>query len=72
VLWVQLPKQVDALKLHRRAIAEGVAFMPGQLFSACGKQNNYLRLNYGNTWGPAIEQAVVKLGRLVHAAAEAG
>jgi DNA-binding transcriptional MocR family regulator len=36
VLWVQMPPQVDALALHGKAIAGGVAFMPGQLFSASG------------------------------------
>ena len=71
VLWIQLPPKVDALPLHRQAIEKGVAFMPGQLFSACGKQNNYLRLNYGNAWSPAIARAIEDLGTLVQRAAEA-
>ena len=37
VLWVELPKQVDALALHGEAVAEGIAFTPGQLFSASGR-----------------------------------
>lgn len=68
VLWVQMPPQVDALALHGQAIADGVAFMPGQLFSASGKFGNYLRLNCGNAWTPRIEQAIGRLGRLVHGA----
>ncbi|NRR28737.1 PLP-dependent aminotransferase family protein [Oxalobacteraceae bacterium] len=66
VLWVQMPAQVDALALHDSAIGQGVAFMPGQLFSASGKYRNYLRLNCGNPWGPEVESAVSKLGELVH------
>lgn len=69
VLWIQLPESVDALTLHRRAIKKGIAFMPGQLFSACGKQTNYLRLNYGNAWSPDIARAVEDLGVLVRQAA---
>ncbi|CDG82087.1 aminotransferase-like domain-containing protein [Janthinobacterium agaricidamnosum] len=69
VLWVQMPQQLDALALHGRAIGQGVAFMPGQLFSASGKYRNYLRLNCGNPWGPEIERAVGLLGRMVHQAA---
>ncbi|MGK5052569.1 PLP-dependent aminotransferase family protein [Janthinobacterium sp. RB2P8] len=65
VLWVQMPLQVDALALHGQAIADGVAYMPGQLFSASGKFGNYLRLNCGNAWTPRIEQAISRLGRLV-------
>jgi DNA-binding transcriptional MocR family regulator len=66
VLWVQMPQQVDALALHQSANEQGVAFMPGPLFSASGKHRNYLRLNCGNPWSPEVERAVVKLGELVH------
>lgn len=71
VLWVQMPEQVDALALHHSASAEGVAIMPGPLFSASGKFGNYLRLNCGNNWSQEIERAVSKLGQLVHRAADA-
>lgn len=70
VLWVQMPPQVDALALHRCAIDAGVAFMPGQLFSASGKYANYLRLNCGNPWGPEVERALTTLGELVHRQAD--
>lgn len=70
VLWVQMPPQVDALALHRHANAEGVAFMPGPLFSASGKFGNYLRLNCGNAWSPEIDRAVARLGELVHRQAD--
>jgi DNA-binding transcriptional MocR family regulator len=71
VLWVQMPVQVDALALHAQAVEQGVAFMPGTLFSASGKFGNYLRLNCGNAWSPAIEAAMARLGGLVHRAADA-
>lgn len=64
VLWVQMPAEVDALLLHQHAIAQGIAFMPGPLFSASGKFSNCLRLNCGNAWSPAIESAVIALGTL--------
>lgn len=70
VLWVQMPPQVDALALHAQALAQGVAFMPGQLFSASGKFSNCLRLNCGNAWSPEVEAAVARLGVLVHRSAQ--
>ncbi|SFU81723.1 aminotransferase-like domain-containing protein [Pseudoduganella namucuonensis] len=70
VLWVQMPPQVDALALHGRAVGQGVAFMPGQLFSASGKYGNYLRLNCGNAWSPEVEGAVARLGALVRSEAD--
>lgn len=71
-LWVQMPPQVDALALHGRAIGHGVAFMPGQLFSASAKHGNYLRLNCGNPWSPALDNAIALLGRLVREACQNG
>lgn len=65
VLWVELPEEVDANALHGRAVAEGVAFVPGELFSASGMYRNCLRLNCGNPHTPAIEEAVRRLGRLI-------
>jgi DNA-binding transcriptional MocR family regulator len=70
VLWVRMPPQVDALALHRCAIEAGVAFMPGQLFSASGKYTNYLRLNCGNPWSVEMERAIARLGELVHRQAQ--
>jgi DNA-binding transcriptional MocR family regulator len=66
VLWVEMPEQVDALALHRSAIAQQIAFMPGPLFSASGKFGNYLRLNCGNVWSVEVESAIKRLGVLVH------
>lgn len=65
VLWIHMPPEVDALRLHQEANAAGVAFMPGPLFSASGKFGNCLRLNCGNAWRPEIEAAVARLGALV-------
>jgi len=70
VLWVELPEQVDTLALHSLAIAEGIAFMPGQLFSASGRYKNCLRLNCGNPWSKEIENGVRRLGELARRMAE--
>jgi len=69
VLWIRMPAAVDALALHRDAIAAGVAFMPGPLFSASGKLGNYIRLNCGNSWNPETAAGIVRLGQLVKDAA---
>jgi DNA-binding transcriptional MocR family regulator len=65
VLWVELPEDADATALHDRAVADGVAFVPGELFSASGMYRNCLRLNCGNPHTPEIEDAVRRLGRLI-------
>lgn len=65
VLWVELPEGIDTTALHDRAIADGVAYVPGEMFSASGMYRNCLRLNCGNPHTPEIEAAVGRLGRLI-------
>jgi DNA-binding transcriptional MocR family regulator len=72
VLWVEMPKHVDALALHKKAVTEGIAFVPGQLFSASGQYRNCLRLNCGNPWNEAIDAGIARLGELVREHADAG
>jgi len=65
VLWVELPEEIDTSALFDRAIASGVAYVPGELFSASGMYRNCLRLNCGNPFTPAIDDAVRRLSELV-------
>ncbi len=64
VLWVELPPGVDAIVLHRRALARGVSVSPGPMFSATGRYANAIRVNCGHPWSARIEAAVATVGRL--------
>jgi DNA-binding transcriptional MocR family regulator len=64
VLWVELPKEIDTTALHARAIAAGVAYVPGEMFSASGKYRNFLRLACGHPWNDRLDTAVKRLGSL--------
>lgn len=66
-LWVELPDALDASELFERAAAEGIAFVPGEIFSARGLYRNCLRLNCGNPWSAELEAAVRWLGALAGA-----
>lgn len=65
VLWVELPEEIDTTSLYEQAIGEGVAFVPGELFSPSGMYRNCLRLNCGNPHSAEIEDAVRRLGRMI-------
>jgi DNA-binding transcriptional MocR family regulator len=67
VIWLELPGKADTLALFDKAIAVGVNFAPGPLFSASGRYRNCLRLNCGRIWSPAIERALQQLGALAKA-----
>jgi DNA-binding transcriptional MocR family regulator len=64
MLWVELPKSVDALRLHQLALMEGISIAPGPIFSGQRKYRNYVRLNFGYPWSPRVESAVRTVGYL--------
>jgi DNA-binding transcriptional MocR family regulator len=65
VLWVELPERIKALELFSRALAEKISIAPGPIFSAKNRFQNFVRLNCGNPWSPAIEDALRRLGQLM-------
>ena len=70
-LWLELPAAVDALSLHRQALARGISVAPGPIFSASGQFGSALRLNYGYPWEASTEAAIRTLGELAREACRA-
>lgn len=66
-LWVELPGNVDALELQRRALSLGVSVAPGPMFSSQRAFRSFIRLNYGHPWTASSEAAIATLGRLARA-----
>ncbi len=64
-LWVKLPDGVNALQLHKLALANGISIAPGPIFSAQRKFTDYIRLNYGHIWDARTEGSLAVLGGLV-------
>lgn len=70
-LWVTLPEGIDARELLQQALAENVAFVPGQEFFADGTGCHTLRLNFSFSEPLVIEEGIRRLGRVVHRAVRA-
>ena len=64
-LWLEFPDAIDAMELHRLAIAQGISLAPGPIFSATHGFGNCVRLNFGHPWSPKIDDAMRVLGELV-------
>ncbi|MBO9539275.1 PLP-dependent aminotransferase family protein [bacterium] len=64
LLWVELPEGVDAVALHREALAAGISITPGPIFSASGNFQNCIRLNCANSWSERIEAGLRQLGAI--------
>ncbi len=64
-LWLELPGQMDSLKLFQMALAQGISIAPGPIFSPTQRFRNCIRLNYGSPWDQVSEKAMEALGRIV-------
>jgi len=64
-LWLELPEQMDALKLFHMALAQGISIAPGPIFSPTRRFGNCIRLNYGSPWHESAERAMETLGRII-------
>ncbi len=64
VLWVELPKCLDSLKLYEIALNAGITIAPGMIFSSQQRYRNFIRLNAA-MWNDKIKEAIATLGRLV-------
>jgi len=62
---VKLPDGVNALEIHRMALANGISIAPGPIFSAQRGFTDYIRLNYGHIWDARIEASIATLGAIV-------
>ncbi|HEY8965366.1 MAG TPA: PLP-dependent aminotransferase family protein [Candidatus Methylacidiphilales bacterium] len=64
VLWIELPRKVDAMRLFQEAREAGISIAPGHLFSPVADYGNYIRISCGHPFNAAMEKAVVTLGKL--------
>jgi DNA-binding transcriptional MocR family regulator len=64
VLWVELPKAIDSLRLYRAALAENINIVPGAIFSASGQFRNHIRISCGHAWSDVMDRGLLTLGKL--------
>jgi len=64
VLWVQLPENIDSLKLYEMALHGGITLAPGHVFSATYQFPNFIRLNAAE-FNYSTERAIERLGAMV-------
>jgi 2-aminoadipate transaminase len=72
-VWVELKKGTDTAALLRNAVSDyRVAFIPGRAFAVNGhtRADHCLRLNFSNATESQIEEAVLRLGKLLQESEE--
>ncbi len=65
VLWVELNPAVDVFKLRADAMANGISFVPGKIFSASCNFSHCLRISFGKPWTEDMDWGLKLLGDLV-------
>jgi len=63
VLWVEMPENVDSIRLYKQARDAGISIAPGPLFSVRKQYRNCIRLNAGD-WSDKVDAAIATLGTL--------
>jgi 2-aminoadipate transaminase len=66
-IWVNLPAQIDSMKMLEEAVAQNVAFVPGGPFFANEAQHNTLRLSFVTVPPAKIDEGIGRLGALIRA-----
>jgi 2-aminoadipate transaminase len=64
-IWAELPPSIDTTALLQEALAEGVAFVPGEAFHADGSGRNTMRLNFTSMAEDRIVEGIARLGRVI-------
>lgn len=64
-LWARLPAGVDATALLPRALARGVAFVPGAAFYAGATDKQTLRLSFATASAENIERGIATLAAVI-------
>jgi 2-aminoadipate transaminase len=64
-VWAELPRDVDTRELLLDAVAERVAFVPGQGFHPDNSGTNTMRLNFSNVAPEQLREGVRRLGTAI-------
>lgn len=63
LLWVELPIEVDTVKLNKCLEDRKISIAPGVIFSASGKYRNFLRLNFAKKPDEEIRAALQEVAK---------
>jgi DNA-binding transcriptional MocR family regulator len=65
LLWVQLPPQVDGLKVYQKALDHRIAIIPGGVCSNSGQFKNFVQISCGAPYSEKVEKGIATLGRII-------
>ncbi len=64
-LWLTVPEQIDTFDMFKDAVAQKVAYVPGENFYACGGGSDSMRLNFSSSTPEQINEGIARLGKVI-------
>ncbi|HEX4032956.1 MAG TPA: PLP-dependent aminotransferase family protein [Solirubrobacteraceae bacterium] len=64
-IWVTLPDYIDTTDMLARALADNVAFVPGEAAFADGRGRHSMRLNFSSSSDEDIREGVRRIGKII-------
>jgi DNA-binding transcriptional MocR family regulator len=62
ILWVELPVEVDSMRLCEACLDERIVVAPGMRFSAGERYRHCIRLDVGGAWDAGAQRALRRVG----------
>jgi len=66
IIWLELPESIDSLELAKRAMAEHIVCIPGQLYSLNQRYQHCLRLTCCFEMTEKYQNGIARLGEIAH------
>lgn len=63
LLWIELPRSIDAESIYFKALKQEILIAPGHLFSVKPRYTHFMRLSAG-IWNPRVEKAIESIGAM--------
>ena len=64
LLWLELPRGLDAVQLHEACLQEQILIAPGTVFATAGRFRHGVRIGLGGDWTPQHLQALRRVGEV--------
>lgn len=64
MVWLELDKKIDTVKLFDMAIRRNITFAPGRMFTQYNQYNNCMRLNFAMEWTDKVNSDLKTLGEI--------
>lgn len=64
-IWIELPKQVNGIKIYQQVREAGISILPGALCSNIEHYQHFIRICCGNLWSETYENGIKTISNII-------